>query len=359
MGWKDMDCAVFHDYFGAIGGGERVAIALAQTLGADIITTDTDSFEKIGSGLVIRTLGKTPKVPPLKQIAASWQFSSCDFSQEYDLFLFSGNWAPYAAGKHHPNIWYCHTPVRAFYDLYETFLRRQPVIQRQAFALWASLHRRFDQRAVSKVDRIVTNSNNTLERIRTYYQREADIIHPPVDTSVFSCREYGDFWLSVNRLYPEKRIELQIESFRCLPDERLCVVGGYAGGDHAAGYAGRLMKDLPPNVTILGEVPEARLLDLYSRCRGLVCTALDEDFGMTPIEAMAAGKPVVAVDEGGFRETVTGETGMLVRADTKSIVPALQAVSEHPKRYHDACLARAREFDRSVFDKKLCVECHN
>ena len=80
---------------------------------------------------------------------------------------------------------------------------------------------------------------------------------------------------------------------------------------------------------------------------------------MTPIEAMAAGKPVVAVDEGGFRETVTGETGMLVRADTKSIVPALQAVSEHPKRYHDACLARAREFDRSVFDKKLCVECHN
>jgi glycosyltransferase involved in cell wall biosynthesis len=348
-----MDCAVFHDYFGAIGGGEKVAVAIAETLGADIITTDTDSLESIGSGIRVKSLGKTPKVPPLKQISAVHKFSSCDFTKDYDLFIFSGNWAHHAAETHHPNIWYCHTPVRAFYDLYSTFLQRQPFLQRQAFFLWASLYRRYDQRAVTHVDRIVTNSNNTLGRIRAYYRREADIIHPPVDTTVFSCREYGDFWLSVNRLYPEKRIELQIESFRCLPDEHLCIVGGYAEGDHAGGYVGRLMKDLPPNITILGAVPEARLLDLYSRCRGLVCTALDEDFGMTPIEAMAAGKPVVAVDEGGFRETVTEETGMLVPADIGSIVQGLKAVSDNPGRYHDACLARAREFDRSVFEEKL------
>jgi glycosyltransferase involved in cell wall biosynthesis len=354
-----MKCAVFHDYFGAIGGGERVAIAIAQTLGADIITTDTDSLEKIGTGLIVRSLGKTPKVPPLKQISASCQFSSCDFSQEYDLFIFSGNWAQYAAGKHHPNIWYCHTPVRAFYDLYETFLRRQPIIQRQGFALWASLHRHCDQRAVSYVDRIVTNSKNTLGRIRTCYEREADIIYPPVDTARFSCREYGDFWLSVNRLYPEKRIELQVESFRSLPDENLCIVGGYSEGDHAEDYAGRLTEDLPENVTILGEVSETRLLDLYSRCRGLVCTALDEDFGMTPLEAMAAGKPVVAVNEGGFRETITEETGMLVLADTSSLIPALKAVSGDPSRYHDACLSRARKFDRTVFDEKIREMVHN
>lgn len=348
-----MKCAVFHDYFGAIGGGEKVAVALAQTLGADIITTDTDSLEKIGSGLKVISLGKTHKVPPFKQISASHKFSSCDFTGDYDLFLFSGNWAHHAAGKHHPNIWYCHTPVRAFYDLYGTFRERQSFLRRQAFILWTSLYRRLDQRAVSHIDRVVTNSKNTLARIRTCYDREADIIYPPVDTARFSCREYGDFWLSVNRLYPEKRIELQIESFRSLPDERLCIVGGYAEGDHAGGYAGRLTEDLPPNVKILGEVSESRLLDLYSRCRGLFCTALDEDFGMTPIEAMAAGKPVVAVDEGGFRETVTKETGMLVRADTRSIVPALKEVSDNPGRYHDACLARAMKFDRSVFDEKI------
>jgi glycosyltransferase involved in cell wall biosynthesis len=205
----------------------------------------------------------------------------------------------------------------------------------------------------------VTNSKNTLGRIRTCYEREADIIYPPVDTARFSCREYGDFWLSVNRLYPEKRIELQVESFRSLPDENLCIVGGYSEGDHAEDYAGRLTEDLPENVTILGEVSETRLLDLYSRCRGLVCTALDEDFGMTPLEAMAAGKPVVAVNEGGFRETITEETGMLVLADTSSLIPALKAVSGDPSRYHDACLSRARKFDRTVFDEKIREMVHN
>ncbi|MDD1709511.1 MAG: glycosyltransferase family 4 protein, partial [Methanoregulaceae archaeon] len=110
-----MNFAVFHDYFGAIGGGEKVAVAIAETLNADIITTDIDSIEKIGTNLEVRSLGKTPHVPPLKQIFASYRFSSCDFSKDYDCFIFSGNWAHHAAGKHHPNIWYCHTPVRAFY----------------------------------------------------------------------------------------------------------------------------------------------------------------------------------------------------------------------------------------------------
>jgi len=354
-----MKFAVFHDYFGAIGGGEKVAVAIAEILNADIITTDVESIERIGSRLKIKSLGKTPHVPPLKQISASHRFSSCDLSHEYDFFIFSGNWAHHAAGRHHPNIWYCHTPVRAFYDLYDTFLKRQSILQRQAFFLWSSLYRRMDQRAVSQVDRILTNSRNTQGRIQTYYQRDADIIYPPIDTSNYSCKEYGEFWLSVNRLYPEKRIELQIESFRRLPDEHLCIVGGYAAGDHAEGYAARLMKDLPPNVKLLGEVPESRLLDLYSRCRGLICTALDEDFGMTPVEAMAAGKPVVAVDEGGFKETVTNETGILVHADIQTIIPALKMVSEHPFTYRDACLARAMKFDRSIFEEQLWTVIHN
>jgi glycosyltransferase involved in cell wall biosynthesis len=113
------------------------------------------------------------------------------------------------------------------------------------------------------------------------------------------------------------------------------------------------MKILPPNVEILGEVPEAQLLDLYSRCRGLVCTALNEDFGMTPVEAMAAGKPVVAVNEGGFRETVTPETGILVGANTEEIIAAIKVISDDPCRFRETCIAQAMKFDRSVFDEKL------
>lgn len=135
-----MKIAVFHDYFGAVGGGEKVAVALAAALDADIITTDTDSIQKLNSDIGVLSLGETRKVPPLKQISAAHRFSSCDLSDAYDLFVFSGNWAHHAAAKHHPNLWYCHTPVRAFYDLYDTFLMRQPFLKRRAFALWASLY---------------------------------------------------------------------------------------------------------------------------------------------------------------------------------------------------------------------------
>lgn len=348
-----MKIAIFHDYFGAIGGGERVVLALAKILDADVITTDTDAVAKLDGGVRVTSLGSTIKLPPFKQISATRKFASADFSDDYDFFIFTGNWSHHAARRHHPNLWYCYTPVRAFYDLYGTFLSRQGFMTRQAFRAWVALSRQQDQRSVGRVDTIVTISENVRQRIRACYGRDAEVIYPPVDVSRYHCKSYGDFWLSVNRLYPEKRIELQVEAFRSIPDERLVIVGGYAAGDHAGRYAARLMEDLPENVEIRGEVSEDELIDLYARCRGHICTALDEDFGLTPVEAMAAGKPVVAVNEGGFRETVTAETGMLVNADPGRIASAVRAVSADPERYREACLARARLFDLSVFADRI------
>lgn len=348
-----MRIAIFHDYFGAIGGGERVVLTMADLLGADVITTDTEAVAKLDHDAEVRTLGNTVKFPPLKQISATWKFCSCDVADDYDFFIFTGNWSHYAARRHHPNLWYCYTPVRAFYDLYPTFLERQDLATRQLFRAWVLGHRALDQRSVRNIDRIATISHNVRDRIRRFHHRDAEIIYPPVDISNYSCTEYGDFWLSVNRIYPEKRIELQIETFRQLPEEKLVIVGGYASGDHASSYAERLRKDLPGNVELRGEVTEEELIDLYGRCKGHICTAMDEDFGLTPVEAMAAGKPVVAVDEGGFRETVTADTGMLVDADPGSIRDAVQLFSADPERYQEACLARARLFDQSVFADRI------
>ncbi len=348
-----MRVAIFHDYFGAIGGGERVVLALAKVLNADVITTDTDAAAKLDNGVRVTSLGSTVKLPPFKQISAARRFAAGDFSDDYDFFIFTGNWSHHAARHHHPNLWYCYTPVRAFYDLYGTFLSRQGFVSRQAFRAWVVLSRRSDRRSVGRVDTIVTISENVRQRIRTCYGRDAEVVYPPVDVSRYRCEGYGDFWLSVNRLYPEKRIELQIEAFRSMPDERLVIVGGYAAGDHAGRYAARLMKDLPENVEIRGEVSEEELIDLYARCRGHICTALDEDFGLTPVEAMAAGKPVVAVDEGGFRETVTADTGVLVDADPGRIASAVRAVSADPERYRENCLAQASVFDGSVFAERI------
>lgn len=348
-----MKIGIFHDYFGAIGGGEKTVLTLADILKADVITTDTDALSALRSDVLVKSLGKTIKFPPLKQISASRYFSHVDSRDDYDFFIFTGNWSHYAASIHHPNLWYCFTPVRAFYDLYRTFLSRQDVITRQVFKAWTTMHRLFDQRSVKKLDTIVAISKTGQDRIKEYHKREASIIYPPVDTSRFSCKEYGDFWLSVNRIYPEKRIELQIEAFRKMPEQKLIICGGYASGDHAARYAQRIMKNIPDNVTFRGEVKEEELVDLYSRCRGLVCTALDEDFGLTPIEAMASGKPVVAVSEGGFQETVVPGTGCLIPADVNSIRNAVQKISPLADEHFDHCQNHALKFDISIFKERF------
>lgn len=353
-----MKTAIFLDFIGAIGGGERVALMLARALQGDIITTDVshESIRRLGyTDIKVISLGSTIKVPPLKQISASLMFATCDFSDEYDFFIFSGNWSHYAAKRHRPNLWYCYTPVRAFHDLRAEMISRQPNWAfRQAATLWIGCHSWFDQRSVKNLEKVVAISTNIQKRILDYHGRGSDLIYPPVDTGNFRFEEYGDFWLSVNRIYPEKRIDLQFDVFRELPEEKLVIVGGYSQGDHAYQYHNRLIKNVPDNVEMLGAIPEEELRDLYARCKGLICTAQDEDFGLTPVEAMASGKPVVAVNEGGFKETILqGRTGLLVDADKEKLIEAVKAVSRNPGKYKEACLKRAKEFDTSVFVEKI------
>ena len=348
-----MKIAIFHDYFGAIGGGEKVVTAMAKALDADIITTDTDAIRKIDPTVRVISLGKTLKYPGLKQISATLKFYFCDFSREYDFFIFSGNWAHYAAHRHHPNLWYCHILIPALYDERVEFISSESALKFMLFRVWKNFHFRIDAWSVCRVDHIVANSNHIHEKISRYYNRSADLLYPPVETKKFSCGGYQNFWLSVNRIYPEKRIEIQVESFKKIPHETLIIVGGYSTGDHATDYARKILNNLPGNVKILGQISEKDLIDLFGRCKGLICTSFDEPFGIAPLEAMASGKPVVAVNEGGFRETVTPETGILVQPDVESIIGAVRHISQNPEHYHDACIARAQEFDQKKFSERL------
>ena len=353
-----MKIAIFHDFFGTIGGGEKTVLTLAKAMNADVITTDVDadSIKKMGfDDVSIISLGETIKLPPLKQIVATIKFARCDFSNDYDFFIFSGNWAHHASKKHRPNLWYCYTPVRAFYDNREYIIKSQKSLVIRILARsWIRVHRHFDKKSVKNIEKIVAISKNTQGRIKKYHNRDTDIIYPPIPVREFGYEKNGDFWLSVSRLYPEKRIDLQIEAFRRLPTERLKIVGSYSEGDHAKKNLPDLLKDLPENVEIIGSVSEDELKRLYSDCKALVTTAMDEDFGMTPVEAMASGKPVVAVREGGYLETVVdGETGKFVRPDVDEIVDAVKEISKDPQKYKEACIERAKKFDVSVFIKKM------
>jgi hypothetical protein len=173
--------AIFHDYIDAIGGGEKTILTLARAINADIITTDVnkDSVKKMGfEDARIISLGRTMKIPPLKQIQASFLFALCNFSKEYDYFIFSGNWAHYAAWRHKPNLWYCYTPVRAFYDLKEAMANRQPnIFLRVLFLLWADVHSYFDRFSVARIQKIVVISKNVLGRVRRFYGREAKVVN--------------------------------------------------------------------------------------------------------------------------------------------------------------------------------------
>jgi len=350
-----MRIAIFYDYLRTIGGGERVALTLARDLGGDLVTTDLDPRlpERAGFDRVkVTNLGDLIAQPPFKQVQASWRFARASLAG-YDAHVFVGNWAHFAAKRHHPNLYYCLTPTRSFYDQREPILRRLSSRDRTVAMAWTSIHRRFDQRAVGYCDRIVAISELVRRRIRRYYGRDADVVYPPVATARFRFEELGDYWLSVSRMYPEKRIELQLDIFRGLPKERLVIVGGFSRGDRAERYLATLRPTR--NVTFLGEVPVDRLADLYARCRGFLTTAVDEDFGITPVEAMASGKCVLATDEGGYRETVLdGGTGFLLPPRADAFADRIRSLDEGTLRaMRTRCEARARDFDESVFASRM------
>jgi glycosyltransferase involved in cell wall biosynthesis len=203
---------------------------------------------------------------------------------------------------------------------------------------------------------IIANSICAQERVKKYLGRSSRVIYPPVDISRFRFEEYGDFWLSVNRLYPEKRIELQIEAFRQLPEEKLIIVGGYAEADRSSRYASDLLKKFPKNVILVGNVPEDQLILLYARCKAFIITSREEPFGMAPVEAMASGKAVVGMKEGGCLETVIdGSTGLLVEPDVDKIVKAISIISKEPARFMDKCVEQAGRFNVDIFLNKMKI----
>jgi glycosyltransferase involved in cell wall biosynthesis len=250
---------------------------------------------------------------------------------------------------------YCYTPVRVFYDQRDRFIASAgDPLMKLAIMAWTSLHSRLDRRSIRRVERMATTSANTARRIEKYYRRKAIPAYPPCDTARYHYSGDDGFWLSVNRLYPEKRIEIQLQAFEQMPEERLVIVGNSGTGDHSEAYARRLKSMLPPNVTILSDLEEEDLVGYYSRCRGVISTAIDEDFGMTAVEAMASGKPVIAPAEGGYLESVIdGRTGRLVDCTPEALASAVKEVSKDPTAYRDACIERAKKFDVSVFLREM------
>ncbi|TLZ70359.1 MAG: glycosyltransferase family 4 protein, partial [Methanobacteriota archaeon] len=180
-----MRVAVLHDHLSFIGGGERVALALAGAFDADLFVTDLDPGLPTRAGLrSVRAteLGKAPRTPILRQERQAAAFRRAELPG-YDVYVFSGNWAIEAAPRHRPNLWYCHTPTRVFYDLREDFLRDLSPPKRVAARAWIRRARPRYEADVATIGRVVANSRNVAGRVARYLHRSAEVVYPPVDTA--------------------------------------------------------------------------------------------------------------------------------------------------------------------------------
>lgn len=350
-----MKIAIFHNFMDNIGGAEYVDLMLARELGADIYTTNIDraKIRKMGFGTDnIYSIGKIPINAPQKQELAYWRFKRLNLGRTYDYYIIGGDWAVSAAKLHKPNLWYVYSPIREIWDLYE-YTRKNTVAwyKRWIFALWVNFHRYLNRRDVKDVDQIISISQNVRKRVKKYLKKDSCVIYPPTDTSKFHYGKSGDYWLSVNRLISHKRVDMQLEAFRNLPGEKLIIVGSFEQSRHFLKYAAQIKKTKPKNVKIYSWVDSEKLIELYANCKGFITTAHDEDYGMTVVEAMASGKPVVAPKEGGYIETIVdSKTGLLIEnINVAKLITAIQKISKNPESYKDACLKQAKKFDIRIY----------
>lgn len=345
--------AIAHDYFAIRGGGERLVLSAAKALNARVVcgfqTDQSYDDEMFPSDKISLDLPKPFRRPAIRPMALALRFAFSGWAFEgYNTRIFSGVAAPFAARRAPgiKNIYYCHTPPRFVYDQREHFSRG--LIKNAVGQSLIEGYRLGFERAVDHMDLIIANSKTVQDRVRRYLGRDAIVVYPPCNTSAFEWLDQGDFYLSTARLTPLKRVDRIVEAFLRMPQQKLVVA---SGGPELARL--QAMAADAPNIVFLDWVSERALRDLVGRCIATIYVPVDEDFGMSPVESMAAGKPVIGVAEGGLRETIVpGETGILLSpdftsSDISSAVSTLTPTLASSMRRN--CEARAEMFTEAKF----------
>jgi glycosyltransferase involved in cell wall biosynthesis len=244
-------------------------------------------------------------------------------------------------GPDQRHISYVHTPMRYAWDLQHQYLAEQGYTGIRGALPRMILHylRRWDQSSAARVNTFVANSKYIARRIKNCYQRDAEVIYPPVNVDSFSvCENKEDFYVAASRLVPYKRMPLIAEAFAAMPERKLVIVGDGPDLPKVKAVAGK-------NVEVLGYQSNEVLRDLMRRARAFVFAA-EEDFGITPVEAMACGTPVIAFGRGGATESVSdGETGLFFDAPSvASIVDAVERFERSRDQFEPSVIRKRSEF---------------
>ncbi len=344
---------VVHDYFGIRGGGERLALTMAEGLDATLMygfrSSQSYDAAMFPPGAIDLGLPQMMRKPGLRAAALALRFAMSKRQlRPYKTRVFSGVAAPFAAeaAPAARNIYYCHTPPRFLYDQRDHFapmVRGNPLRQ---FAL--DQFRRGYEAAVGHMDLIVANSETVRERIRRYLNREAVVVYPPCDLASYRWQGQQGFYLSTARHSPLKRVDKIVEAFLSMPEKQLIIASGGEDFDSLRRLAGDA-----PNITFVGWVGEAQLQRLIGEAIATIYVPIEEDFGMSPVESMAAGKPVIGVAEGGLRETILdGDTGILLSPDFTAgdlAAAVRELTASRAAAMQKACEQRASTFSQTRF----------
>ncbi len=363
-----MKVALVHDWLDTWGGGENVLVELLHAYpGADVFTLvdhlAPEDRQRLGGARITTTWmqGLPWGRRWFRHAAVAWPqvVESLDL-RGYDVILSVSHSVAKGVRKHpgQVHVCYCNSPARFAWDMVDVYRARAAGGSRLRTGITNALLRRFrrwDLRTSSRVDTFIANSRNIANTIERIYGRQSMVVYPPVDVARFASSEApsrGRHFVTLSRLVPYKRVDLLVDTFRLLPDHRLRILGD--GPDRA-----HLEAQSPANVEFLGRASDDEVVRELATARALLFAA-DEDFGIAPLEAQAAGTPVIAYGKGGVLETIRGldsaaPTGVFFAAQTpQSILDALAMFDAQEHRISaDACRANAQRFTPEIFREAI------
>jgi glycosyltransferase involved in cell wall biosynthesis len=352
-----MRVALVHDYLNQYGGAERVLEAFSQLFPQAPIYTLLYDKKRTGYAFEGRRIYTSflQNIPLVKShhrpflMLMPLAIEQFDFSQ-YDLVLSDS--ASYAKGiitsPQTLHICYCHTPIRYAWDDSHKYIEEfgYSGLIKKVIPFFMNYIRLWDEQAAQRVDKFIANSHFVAKRIKKYYHCQAKVIHPPVKTSLFYlAKQPKNYFLIVGRFLPYKRFDLAIEVFNQL-GWPLKIIGD--GPERK-----KLEKKARANIEFVGLVSDDKLKDYYAHCQAFIFPQ-EEDFGITAVEAMASGRPVIAYQSGGALEIIqSGTTGLFFKEQTpESLIEVLKKFK--PADFNPRIIRkRAMEFDQERFKEKI------
>jgi glycosyltransferase involved in cell wall biosynthesis len=362
-----MKVAIVHDFLMKLGGAERVVKAFADMYpNAPIYTMlyDEEAVGKVFPKERVRTsfLQKYPKfirdryrflVPKMPKAIEELNFEGFDLVISSNTAFSHGIVTPLNT-KH---VCYCHSPMRYAWDWVNEYQQEHHIsgLKKLIYAPMMKSLREWDKVASDRVGLYLANSKNVQKRIKKYYKMDSVIVYPPVDTERFTTsRDHAGYFLIVSTLTPYKKIDLAVQLFNKI-GRKLVIIGD---GPHKE-YLQNIAAD---NIEFLGFKDDATVVEYMKNCRALIFPG-EEDFGITPVEAMACGKPVLAYAKGGVMETmIEGQTGEFFYEPTvESMEDGLSRLMYNEKFYKPRSIRlHSQQFSREIFEKnfkqalKLC-----